>query len=191
MQKKLWMLLACLFAPLVFGDENIRETPELTAEELSSYEFDNDQVDNPVKIEALSVGQKFILDSKRQDMEDLVTRRLGVLKLGQGVEDLRTIQQLVDRRLIKARDVEEWQSLGVVFGDILANEFDLHWISYEDRLGLSKALRWKETDNFVFPITVFSRRIRFKQEIDAAAIFDKIEQEIIAFKEYERRTLKI
>ncbi len=188
---RLIILMACFLATLVHGEDKEVAVPVLTPEELPNYQFERELEENPVIIQDLSVGQQFILDTHRQEMTDLITRRLGILKLRQDIDDLKTIQQLVDRRVIKPSEVREWQAMGVVFGDILANEFGLHWISYEDDLGLSKALRWEKTDNYVFPVTMFSRRVQFKQKIDAAAMFEKIRQEVTAFKEYERRNLRI
>jgi len=190
-QMRLIILMVCLLASPVYGEDKEVAVPVLTPEELPNYQFERELKENPVSIQDLSVGQQFVLDTQRREMKDLITRRLGILNFRQHIDDLKTIQQLVDRRVIKPREVREWQAVGVVFGDILANEFGLHWISYEDNLGLSKALRWQETDNYVFPVTMFSRRIQFKQKIDAAAMFEKIRQEVIAFKEYERRNLRI
>ena len=188
---RLIILMVCVLAAPLYGEDEEVAVPVLTPEELPNYQFERELEENPVIIQDLSVGQEFILDAHRQEMKDLITRRLGILKFRQDIDDLKTIQQLVDRRVIKPSEVREWQAVGVVFGDILANEFGLHWISYEDDLGLSKALRWEKTDNYVFPVTMFSRRVQFKQKIDAAAMFEKIRQEVIAFKEYERRNLRI
>jgi Domain of unknown function (DUF3806) len=182
-------LLVCLLLPAAYGEDEKTSVPTLTPEELSGYQFENKAGEDPVTVEDLSVGQTFFLDTQRREVKDLITRRLGILGFGQEIDDLKTIQQLVDRRLIKPKDVGEWQALGVVFGDILAKELDLHWISYEDDLGLSKALRWKKTENYVFPVTMFSRRVQFKEEIDAVSLFEKIRQEVAAFKAYERRNL--
>ena len=188
---RLIILLVCLLASAVYGEDKEVTVPVLTPEELLDYQFDHELKENPVIIQDLSLGQQFILDAQRQEMKDLITRRLGILHLNQNIDDLKTIKQLVDRRFIEQRNIEEWQGLGVVFGEILVKEFGLHWISYRDNLGLSKALRWKETDNYVFPVTMFSKRVQFKQEIDAGALFEKIRQEVMAFKEYERRNLRI
>jgi len=188
---RLIILILCLLASPVYGEDKEVAVPVFTPEELPDYQFERELKENPVIIQELSVGQEFILDAHRREMKDLITRRLGILKFKQDIDDLKTIQRLVDRGVIEQREVREWQAVGVVFGDILVNEFGLHWISYEDDLGLSKALRWEKTDNYVFPVTMFSRRVQFKQKIDAAAMFEKIRQEVIAFKEYERRNLRI
>ena len=62
-------------------------------------------------------------------------------------------------------------------------EFGLSWISYEDEAGISKALRWRDTDNFVFPITFFSKRIQFGETIDVKLLYDEISKEIKQFKQ--------
>ena len=113
------------------------------------------------------------------------------MRINQSTADLETIQQLVDRRMIGKGVVKQWQALGVIFGDILVRELGLHWISYKDEFGTSKALGWRETKNFVFPVTMFSRRVQFKQTIDAAAMYEKIKREVTAFKQYEQRNLRI
>jgi hypothetical protein len=100
-------------------------------------------------------------------------------------DDLPVLQQLVDKRVVKDADVEIWQAIGVVVGDLMAEEFDLHWVSVEDEYGVSKALQFQDTMNFVFPITLLSKRIQFGQKIDIAAIYEKLRADIESFKAYE------
>ena len=157
----------------------------LTPEDLENYQFADQPKTAPVKVKDLNIGQKFILDSHRQDTKDLMVRRLGIVTLKQDKSDLDKIQRVVDRRIIGKSDVGQWQALGVVFGDVLAAELNLHWVSYEDYRGHSKALQWKKTRNFVFPVTMLSKRIQFKEEIDVFAIFDQIESDIVDFARYE------
>ncbi len=157
----------------------------LSPEDLENYQFENKQLDQPAKISELNVGQRFILDSHRRGTKDLMVRRLGIITLKQDRSDLAKFQQLVDRKVIRQNDVEEWQALGVVFGDVLVTELGMHWVSFKDNLGVSKALRWKNTENYVFPITLFSKRVQFKEKIDVNAIFEKIEEDVAAFKRYE------
>ncbi|MFP6808582.1 MAG: DUF3806 domain-containing protein [Pseudomonadales bacterium] len=157
----------------------------LTPEDLENYQFADQPKSAPAKVKDLNIGQKFILDSHRQGTIDLMVRRLGIVSLKQDKSDLDKIQRLVDRSIIRRSDVEQWQALGVVFGDVLAAELNLHWVSYQDERGQSKALQWKKTRNFVFPVTMLSRRVQFKQEIDVFDIFEQIESDIIDFARYE------
>ncbi len=63
--------------------------------------------------------------------------------------------------------------MGVIMGDLLAADLGLHWVIYEDRLGRSRALRYKETDNFLFPITMISRRREVDNRSSVSEIYRK------------------
>ncbi len=155
----------------------------MTAEELESYEFDVE--DTPATVKELSLGQRYSLNTQRKEIIDLIARRLGILKLKGDESDLKVLQNLVDRKAIRRDDVRGLQGLGIVFGDVLVNEFGLDWVSYEDDIGISKALRWKKTENYVFPVTMFSKRVQFKEDINMRGVFDEIGAEIERFIAYE------
>ena len=91
----------------------------------------------------------------------------------------------MDRKAIGSDDVRGLQSLGIVFGDVLVNEYGLSWVSYEDDVGTSKALRWKKTENYVFPVTLFSKRAQFKENINMTGVFEEIGAEVERFIAYE------
>ena len=178
------MLSCCLTATGIRAGES--DPPELTEEELEAYQFGTRQDEIPAVVTDLSVGQKFLLNRHRQEINNLVARHLGILKLRQDKSDLAFMQQLIDRKVIRSSEVRKWQELGVAFGDILVTELDLHWVSYEDDLGVSKALRWRETENYVFPVTLFSKRVQFNEKIDVISLYDQLEMDIERFKAYER-----
>lgn len=193
---KTLLLLLCVSLALLPPQVRAQADPEvrtLTPEELENLEFrqrDGRPVEeeDPPTIEELSMGQRYILSTQRREAKDLIARELGVMSLKLDASDLRIFQQLHDRRILKDNQVQEWQGMGVLFGDILVEQYGLEWVSYEDELGDSKALRWRETNNYVFPITVFSKRLQFGQKIDAREIFEKISADIERFIEYERES---
>lgn len=156
---------------------------ELTSEELERYEFDVEEV--PATVKELSLGQRYSLDTQRRETMDLIARRLGILNLKGDKSDLKVLQNLVDRKAIGRDDVRGLQSLGIVFGDVLVNEYGLGWVSYEDDIGTSKALRWKKTENYVFPVTLFSKRVQFKENINMTGVFEEIGAEVERFIAYE------
>ena len=157
---------------------------ELTPQEIERYQFEVEE--SEVIVKDLSLGQRYALSTQRREMHDLIARTLGVLALKESRQDIIVLQKLVDAGEIRADDVRSWQSLGIVFGDILAKEFGLTWVNYEDDLGASKALRWRKTENYVFPVTMFSKRTQFREKIDVQAVFDKVAADIEAFKHYEQ-----
>lgn len=176
----LFFSLACLALQSVAEESGLRE---LTPEELERYEFEIEET--PATVSDLSLGQRYALSTQRREIEDLIARRLGVLKLKGDKSDLKVLQDLVDRKAIHSTDTREWQGMGIVFGDILVTEFGLDWVSYEDDIGTSKALRWRETQNFVFPVTLFSKRVQFNEKIDVLAVYSKLEEDIERFKAFE------
>ncbi len=157
--------------------------------ELENFQFEQqtDRNATEVVIEDLSIGQRYILGAQRQEARDLIAQELGVLAIQGDRSDLEILQHLYDRGVLRNDQVRAWQSMGILFGDILANEFNLQWVSYEDELGASKALRWRKTDNFVFPITAFSKRLQFGERLDMQAIYEKFRADIESFIDYERR----
>ncbi len=179
-RRTLMLCLACFSLQVIAEESGLRE---LTPEELERYEFEVEET--PATVTDLSLGQRYVLSTQRREIEDLVARRLGILKLKGDKSDLKVLQDLVDRKAIRSTDTREWQGMGIVFGDILVNEFGLHWVSYEDDIGTSKALRWRETENYVFPVTLFSKRVGFNEKIDVLSVFAKLEEDIERFKAFE------
>ena len=114
-------------------------------------------------------------------------RHLGTSRLKGDIADLDHFQALIQKKAIQKNDVANWQALGVVFGDFLVAKHGLTWVVYEDELGASKALRWRDTDNFVFPMTVFSKRVQFKEIPEPHAIYADLVKVITAFKALEAR----
>ena len=178
------MLALILLHGISFSLFAATEPPEhsLTQEDLENYQFASPRDDSKEVIRELNVGQMEIMNSQRRAVRDLLVRKLGILSLKGDRQDLRTLQQLIDRRLLHKREVKDWQAIGVYFGDILVKEFGLHWVVYEDKLGVSKALRWRSTENYVFPVTMFSKRNRFNEDIVMLDIFQKLEGDIERFK---------
>ena len=158
---------------------------QITPEELENYEFEIEET--PFEVSSPSIGQRYIFDRSRRTVRDLLARTIGSTRLTEDESDLGRLQVLIDRRVIRKADVETWQALGVVFGDVLVGAHGLKWVMYEDELGASKALQWRDTANFVFPVTVFSKRVQFNESIDVASIYANISADIEAFKEAANR----
>ncbi|MCB1677020.1 MAG: DUF3806 domain-containing protein, partial [Halioglobus sp.] len=66
-------------------------------------------------------------------------------------------------------------------------EEGLHWVSYEDELGVAKALRWRDTENYVFPVPLFSKRVYFNEEINMQQLYAELSAQIADFKRNEVR----
>jgi hypothetical protein len=63
--------------------------------------------------------------------------------------------------------------MGVIMGDLLAAELGLRWVIYEDDLGRSRALQYKDMETVLFPITMISRRVEVGNRRPVAEIYQK------------------
>ena len=103
----------------------------------------------------------------------LAAASLGRRFNGNKNSDLQILQLLLDRRLVTPEQTRELQAMGVIMGDLLAADLDMHWVIYEDRQGRSRALRYRETEEYLFPITMISRRQEADNHTPVAAIYQK------------------
>ncbi len=87
--------------------------------------------------------------------------------------DLDILQSLLDRKLVRTEQKLQLQGMGVIMGDLFAHELNMHWVIYEDRLGRSRALRYQNTDNYLFPMTMISRRREVDNLSTVAAIYQR------------------
>ena len=88
--------------------------------------------------------------------------------------DLEVLQLLVDRSVFDDEQPYELQALGVVLGDVAANQFGYEWIAYLDEVSRTRALRNKETGQVVFPVGAISQRIESGIAVDVEALFEKL-----------------
>ena len=87
--------------------------------------------------------------------------------------DIPVMQRLLDLRRIQRDDIATQQALGLVLGDIIAKRLDMKWMIVEDKIGRSRALRYRKTDIIVFPITMISRRYKTGLRVDIQNLYDK------------------
>ena len=111
-----------------------------------------------VRISELSYLDRQYMAQQRDTLSELAERNFGRQFHGKRESDLELLQLLLDRRLVRPDQTRELQAMGVIMGDLLAADLDMHWVVYEDALGRSRALRYRETDNYLFPMTMISRR---------------------------------
>ena len=110
-----------------------------------------------VLIEPLTAVDSQFMADQRMRVEQLANR-LGRGLTGVADRDLDTLQRIVDERMVPAEDTLTLQAMGVVFGDLLAERLDMDWVVYRDNKGRSRALRYRQMDVYLFPVTMISRR---------------------------------
>ena len=125
-----------------------------------------------LQIRPLSAIDKHYMAEQRQTVESLANR-LGRRLSGVTERDLETLQRIIDLRWVHSEDVQTQQAMGIVFGDLLANELDFHWVVYRDRAGRSRALRYRDKEIYVFPVTMLSRRLSANAPLSVSDLFDE------------------
>jgi len=120
------------------------------------------------------------MQQQQARIDELARTRLGSRIRGDK-SDLETLQQIVDRELVDRDDRLTLQALGVVLGNVMAQEVEqLEWQVYEDDKGRSKALCVKGQDKkCLFPITMLSRRM----EVGLKPNVEKVYREALSLVE--------
>ena len=122
-------------------------------------------------IESLTAIDRQFMADQRMRVEQLANR-LGRGLTGVADRDLDTLQRILDERLVPAEDTLTLQAMGVVFGDLLGDRLDMDWVVYRDNKGRSRALRSRQMDVYLFPVTMISRRQEGGSERRLKPLFD-------------------
>lgn len=135
-----------------------------------------------VWISELSALDRQYMTHQRTSIDDIARRHLGQGLTGQKDRDLELLQRLLDRSLVRPDQTRELQAMGTILGDLLADELDMHWVIYEDRLGRNRALRYRETDNYLFPMTMISRRQEAANQTPVQEIYQRAVDAITPYR---------
>jgi hypothetical protein len=128
---------------------------------------------NEARIGELSNTDLQYMAQQRATMDDLAARNFGHSFNGNRDNDLSLLQALLDKRMVRPDQTRELQAMGVIMGDLLAADLGLHWVIYEDAMGRSRALRYKQSDDYLFPMTMISRRQEADNHTPVAEIYQK------------------
>jgi hypothetical protein len=128
--------------------------------------------DFEVQIEPLTAIDHQFMAEQRGRVEALANR-LGRGLTGNVDRDLDTLQRILDERMVPASDTLTLQAMGLVFGDLLGDRLSMQWVVYRDRQGRSRALRYRDLDVFLFPMTMISRRQEAGSDRRLRPLFDE------------------
>jgi len=113
------------------------------------------------------------LEHQRASIDELTRRHFGNPVRGSKTEDLKSLQRLLDERIVNPQNERTLQAMGVVLGDLLAQDLDMGWIVYEDKVGRSRALQGKDPNITLFPVTMISRRVSVGIQVDVQKLYDR------------------
>ena len=136
--------------------------------------------EDPANIGTLSKLDQAFMAQQRTLIGDLATFNLGRQFRGNKAQDLDLLQALLDRRIVRNDQTRELQAMGIILGDLLAAEYDMHWVVYQDDLGRSRGLRYRQTDFVLFPVTMISRRREVGNKEPVREMYQQAADAIIA-----------
>ena len=128
--------------------------------------------DFEVLVEPLTAIDRQFMTEQRGRVE-VLANRLGRGLTGNVDRDLDTLQRILDERMVPASDTLTLQAMGLVFGDLLGDRLSMQWVVYRDRKGRSRALRYRDLDVFLFPMTMISRRQEAGSDRRLRSLFDE------------------
>lgn len=118
------------------------------------------------------------MDKNRMDQETTKINELAQTKLGtplrRNLNDLNTLQRIVDKELVAMDNYELQQAMGIILGNVMLADFPntFEWKVYEDELGRSRALCVRKTNDCLFPVTMLSRRMEVGTKPNVRKIYD-------------------
>ncbi|MFK8050236.1 MAG: DUF3806 domain-containing protein [Halioglobus sp.] len=130
-------------------------------------------IKKPPVIGKITVLSAQFMDSQRALIDDLTRRNFGRGFNGNKDHDIALLQRTLDSGLVSSAQTKELQAMGIILGDLLAEDLGMHWVIYEDKLGRSKALRFKQTEHYLFPVTMISRRREADNREPVADIYQR------------------
>ncbi len=119
-----------------------------------------------IKFSELSHEDRKRLDQQRAIVAAAAEQRYGTSSLRKTEADLPVLQRLIDDKAFSKSQTYELQSLGIVFGDVLASELSLRWVMVTDEYGTAPTLRFKGTTVQVNALTMISNRVEKDEKVN-------------------------
>jgi hypothetical protein len=119
----------------------------------------------------------------------MLRARYGEVHLKHNEGDLDLLQRLENDDALRVSQDEELESIGIVFGQILATCTPLCWVSVEWQQEKVIALHYPKTTVVVFPTTMIAKRISRGAPVEFKSLFQSIVAQVEQMKdnpEYKR-----
>lgn len=95
---------------------------------------------------------------------------------------LTLVETILREKWIEPTETWKLQSLGITFGDALAQKLNMHWVTVEDEYGRDPALHDSGTTIVLFPLTSISKRIERGEIVDVRQLFENACQSVAGLR---------
>lgn len=128
--------------------------------------------DSSITLSELSWIDKKYFDKQRASIDELGRANFGTRVRG-NEQDIALMQRIIDAELVGLFDTDTHRALGVVLGDIYVATQGWEWREYKDAQGRSHGVCLPKTQECVFPLSMFTRRLRVTTKLDVARIYQR------------------
>jgi hypothetical protein len=136
-----------------------------------------------IKFSQLSPEDRTRLEQQRAVVAAAAKQRYGTPVLAGTVADLPVLQRLIDDKAFSKTQTYELQSLGVAFGDALASELPLRWVTVTDEYGTDPTLRFKDTTVQINALTMISKRIEKDEGVNLSELLRITREQLVHLSE--------
>lgn len=126
-----------------------------------------------VTLEDLGWMDKNKMQQQEDKIKAIASSKLG-MSLNRNWKDIQVLQRMIDQKLVETNDFATQEAMGVILGYVMQADFPSHleWKIYKDKLGRSKALCVKKTQECLFPVTMLSRRLQLEMQPNVTQVYD-------------------
>lgn len=121
----------------------------------------------------LEAQRKWVREHYRHDAESAYSTVAGKLAV---------VNTILESGWVEPNETVKLQCLGVAFGDALAQDLGLRWVTVEDEEGTDPALICEAENITVFPLTSISKRIERGETVDVYNLFGEACKTILGAK---------
>jgi hypothetical protein len=84
---------------------------------------------------------------------------------------LRVVATILEQQWVEPSETWKLQSLGIAFGDALAQQLMLEWVTIDDEFGRAPAVNYPGTSVLAYPLTMISKRVERGDRVDVWDMF--------------------
>ena len=82
------------------------------------------------------------------------------------------IDAILSNGWVEREETWKLQALGIAFGDALAQELMMEWVTVDDEYGCDPALNWPGTSILSYPLTAISKHVERDESVNIQDLFD-------------------
>ncbi|MEO0476410.1 MAG: DUF3806 domain-containing protein [Planctomycetota bacterium] len=99
-------------------------------------------------------------------------------RYGEPIGKLALLDRMFQEAQVDRENTYLLHSMGVVLGDVIAEEFGLEWVAYQDQYGHEIALQVPGKSITLFPKTMISKRIEDGEDVRVAGLYEGLKEQL-------------